>query len=170
MNLDLLQSATWQYRKRVAQLISNGSPIITIDFRGRITEVHFENRVLHIRRSGFCKPTINIEENGNILFAQRSVSIWGNRHEAIIENRKYLCTAKLRMNYHVVYSDISGNEIVAYHQNSWRWNPPVAVQINRRVIPEGDLLLLIIAGYFTLRKLKQDSDAAAVASIAVVSG
>jgi len=170
MNLESLQSATWQYRKRVAQLISNGSPIITINFSGRVSEVQFENRILHIRKSGFCKPTINIEEDGEILLAQRSLSIWGNRHEATIENRKYLCTAKVRMNYHVVYSDIAGNEIVAYHQNSWRWNPPVPVQVNKSVTPARDLILLIIAGYFTLRKLKQDSDAAAIASIAVVSG
>jgi len=170
MNLQSLETSAWQYRKRVAQFIANGSPAITINFGRRSSEIHFDNRILQMKRTGFCRPTITIEENGNILFSQRSISIWGGRHEAIIENRKYFCTAKLRFNYHVVYADISGNEIVSYHQNSWRWNPPVPLQINKIPVPDNDLILLIIAGYITLRKLKQDSDAAAVASITVVSG
>jgi hypothetical protein len=170
MNLELLQGASWYYRKRIAQLIKNENVLVTIKFGGRISEVYFDNRVLQIKKWGFCLSTMTIEENGNVLFSQRRVGFWGYKHDVLIGNRAYRCISKLRWHYHVDYTDSFGNEIISYHQSSWKWNPPIQFNMNRSAAPLNDLLLLIISGYVTLRKLKQDSDAAVVATTLVVSG
>ena len=170
MNLELLHGASWHYRKRTAQLIKDGIVIVTIKFGGRTSEVHFDNRVLQIKKWGFCLSTMTIEENGNVLFTQRRVGFWGYKHDVLIGSKAYRCVSKLRWHYHVDYTDSFGNEIVSYYQSSWKWNPTVQFNMNKSAAPQDDILLLIISGYVTLRKLKQDSDAAAVASMVVVSG
>jgi len=167
MNPESLQGASWYYRKRIAQLIKDGNVLMTIKFGGRLSEVHFENRSLQIKKWGFCETTITIEEKGNVLFRQRRLGFWGNKHDVLIGNRTYHCISKLRWHYHVVYTDAFGHKLVSYEQNSWKWNPPTSFSLNKKDAPVDDILLLIISGYVTLRKLKQDADASIVAISAV---
>jgi hypothetical protein len=168
MNLESIQNATWHYRKRIARLVNNGIPLITIKFESRVCEVSFENRILHIKKFGFCRPLIQIEGNGKILFTQHVANFWGNRHEARIGDRQYAGITRASMHYHVAYMK-AGMEIVSYHQNSWKWNPPAELKLNASATPPEDLILLVIGGYYTLRKLKQNNDASVV-SLAAVSG
>ena len=72
------------------------------------------------------------------------------------------------MHYHVVYMNV-GMEVVSYHQSSWKWNPPVKINFSNGAAPPEDIILLLIGGYYTLRKLKQNTDASVV-SFAAVSG
>jgi hypothetical protein len=168
MKLESLQNATWHYGKRIAQLVNNGMPLITIKFESRICEVTFDDRILHIKKWGFCRPLIQIEENGKILFQQQVTNFWGNRHEVRIGDRQYAGITRASMHYHVVYMN-AGMEIVSYHQNSWKWNPPAEFKLNAGTAPLEDIILLLIGGYYTLRKLKQTADASVV-NFVVISG
>jgi hypothetical protein len=52
--------------------------------------------------------------------------------------------------------------------NAWKWRPTPKFIINESAAPAEDVLLLLIVGYRTIRKLKQESDA--TAGFVVVTG
>jgi hypothetical protein len=165
MNLNAFKSAAWQYKKGTAQLFHNHSALITIKFGGRISDLSLQDRSLQIRKSGFWYPEFTIFDRGNVLVKQTPIGLWGYKHEVRIGDRIYLVRSKASFHYRVLCTNSQGKEVVSYHLNAWKWKPPVEFQFDETAAPATDIPFLLILGYLTLRKLKQDSDGAAIVAV-----
>ena len=168
MNLNELKTAKWHHSKGIAQLISNQRVLITIKFARRITEVNFENRSLQIKKTGFWQPKVTISEGQNILLKQEATNIWKSLWDVRIGGNRYSGKQKMLCSYSFVYRNAQGFEILNYEMNAWRWKSSLAFKIRESAPLNNDTILLLILGYYSIRKMKQESDAAAIASVAVV--
>ena len=169
MNLQSIQNARWEHKKGVARLINNYTELITIKFGRRVSEVRFENRVLQVKKLGFwCKQFI-ITEGQNVLLNQNTVGFWQTTLEVNIGNKKYFGKARHASTLRVLYSTADKKEVLSYRKNTWKWKSPAEYNINSTNTSPDDILLLLISGYFTMRKLQQDNEGAAVATIVATS-
>ena len=169
MNLNEVKAAKWTHTKGIAQLIgSNQRVLITIKFGRRLTEVNFENRILQIKKTGFWQPIVTISEGQNVLLKQEATNIWKSLWDVRIGGNRYTGKQKMLCNYSVVYRNAQGFEVLSYEMNAWRWKSSMAFKVRESAPTNNDTILLLILGYYSLRKMKQESEAAAIASVAVV--
>jgi hypothetical protein len=168
MDFKSIKSAQWSYRKGIAQLINNQSVLLSMTVGGRESEVLLGGRRLQIKKIGFWRPKLTITEMGSVLLTQITTGIFGYSREVEIGGRLYTGKASAMMHYNVTYHNAHGNEVLSYHMNAWKWRPTPQFIINESAAPDEDVLLLLIVGYRTIRKLKQESDA--TAGFVVVTG
>jgi len=168
MNLNELKTAKWHHSKGIAQLISGQRVLITIKFGRRLTEVNFENRSLQIKKTGFWQPKVTISEGQNVLLKQEATNIWKSLWDVRIGGNRYSAKQKMLCSYSVVYRNAQGFEILNYEMNAWRWKSSLAFKIRESAPLNNDTILLLILGYYSIRKMKQESEAAAIASVATV--
>jgi hypothetical protein len=159
MDIKSLKSAQWSYRKGIAQLINNQSVLLSMTVGGRESEVVMGGRRLKIKKIGFWRPKLVITEMGSILLTQTTTGTFGYSREVRIGGRLYTGKASAMMHFKVIYRNAQGNEVLSYHMNAWKWTPTPEFIVNESAAPAEDILLLLIVGYRTLRKLKQESDA-----------
>jgi len=161
MDLKSIKSAQWNYRKGIAQLINNQSVLLSMTVGGQESEVLLGGRRLKIKKTGFWRPKLTITEMGSILLTQTTTGLCGYTREVRIGGRLYTGKASAMMHFNVTYRNAQGNEVLSYHMNAWKWKPTPQFIINELAAPSEDVLLLLIVGYRTIRKLKQDSDSTA---------
>ena len=157
--------ATWQHKKGIAQLIYNQVPLITIKFGTRISEVHLENRILQIKKSGFWSPKITISEGQNVLLTHEITNMWKSRADIKIGRNRYFGKQKMMFGYSIVYKDPQGFEVLSFELDAWKWKPVVTFKIKEPVSSPSDVVLLLILGYYSIRKMKQEGDGAAIVAV-----
>lgn len=166
MDISVLPKAVWTQKKKTAELLLKEKLILSMEFGSKKTRVFFEDRKLEIRTDGFWKPHVTIQENDKVLLLQKHIGFWGNRNEVVIGNNLYEGKTKTGMLYNVQYTNYQGIEVVSYRLNTLKWKASMDAVINPAAAPAQDVLLLFILGYYTVRSVIQESDAASAIILA----
>lgn len=164
MNGLALQKVSWKQKKKSAELWFSEKLIATISFGSKKTIVQFTDHRWEIRSEGFWWPQIVIKEKNKVLLTQKNIGFWGVKNEVLIDNRVYTATTKQATLYNVSYTNASGGVVVSYALTAAKWKAPVNFTVNAGDTPEQDVLLVFILGYYTMRAVILENNAADVAS------
>lgn len=169
MNIQSIQNARWEYKKAVARLMSNQFELISIKFGNPVSEVKVDKRVLKLEKDGRWGKRFTISEGETNLLTQNCLGFWKTDLETRIGNTIYSGKAQSTSCLRVIYTSKDNKQILSYRRNTWKWRTPAEFSVTPGAAPPDHILLLLVAGYFTLRKLEQDNYGA-VATIVAVSG
>ena len=160
MNALSLQKVSWKQKKKSAELWFSDKLIATISFGLKKTTVQFTDHRWEIRGKGFWWPQVVIKEKSKVLLTQKNIGFWGVKNEVLVDNRIYTATTKQATLYNVSYTNAGGGAVVSYALTAAKRKAAVNFTINAGDTPEQDVLLLFVLGYYTMRAVILENNAA----------
>lgn len=163
-----LQSSQWQYRRNFAELIYNDELLMQIKFKKGTAYVDTQDHHWQIERRGFFCSAISVTENNKIVLSQNRIGFWQSKTEICIGDKEYISKIKHSLLPAIAYGTET-EPILEYRVNSFWRKPRFLFHILSTSISENDLLLLTAAGFYSLRNLVNEYNAAAATTAVIVA-
>lgn|GEM_PF-2789990 len=164
-----LQSSHWQCKGSKAELICDDVPLMQINFKRRPAKVEVPGHHWQIIKERFWCSALSVVENDKVILSQKQIGFWGNKHEILIEDRRYFAKIRQRMHIAIAYSNET-EDVLEYRLNGFLRKPRFIFNIKAASISENDLLLLLAVGLYSIRRTVNEYNAAVVTTAIVAAG
>lgn len=148
----LLQNARWQHSKKKAELISEGTTLIEMEFSRKATYVKIGKQKCEITTDGFWCPKIIITEKNKVITLQKQFGFWGTKSEFILDGQTYTAKTKQGALFNITYTNSTG-DVLTYKLDALKSKPIITFEINSVEIPKEHLLVLMALGFYSIRNV-----------------
>ena len=145
-----LIKACWQQTCKKAQLVLGDQVLLEMEFYPAGARVQIGRRVLRMSKKRIWSSELFVEEKGRILGLQKKAGCWKSASHILINGRPYKARTQIG-SYRAGYYDAEGNEILQYRLVAFQWKTGITFSIMHAAVPEEDLLLLVLIGFYAAR-------------------
>jgi len=151
-----LNNARWHYSKEKAELTEGSTKFLEMDFGRKTTFVKIDKQKFEISKDGFWCPGIKVTEKNKVIATQKQSGIWGTNSGLIVDDQKYTVKTRQGKFLTITYSNSTGDMLV-FTLATLKNKPTILFEIRSFTIPEKHLLILLAAGFYSMKNIADEA-------------
>ena len=159
----------WRIEKHVATLYAGETPLLVLTEEGKQTTFSYNGSSYNVKSKGLWNPQVVVTKNETEVAVLHRF-LFKSKAELSFQNEvRYHCKVKNNPLVTFVFYDLKENKVLHYKIDA-KLKPMSVVKIFDESLPEHELAMLLVVGYYTFQHIVKETEAADLITIVAAAG